>query len=110
MKAIMKRAHEIAREMEGHYSARLAEGLRMAWVESRNGEKIDLLNAKMWAPKPELARFYFGEKYLQCSVAKNGKVYYKVVGIEKIENIDEVVSQISYFMNVETNEIFASKF
>lgn len=32
---IMKKAHEIARQMEGHYHARLALGLRLAWKEKK---------------------------------------------------------------------------
>ena len=73
-------------------------------------KKVDLLKSKMWSPNPSLARFYFERDYIQCVLAKNGKVYYKAVGFE-IENTDEVVSQISFFMKgVEINEIFPSKF
>src|SRR5690554_4896083 len=32
---IMRRAHEIARQCEGDYRARLALGLRQAWLEHR---------------------------------------------------------------------------
>lgn len=32
---IMKRAHQIARTLEGHYHARLSLALRMAWVEAK---------------------------------------------------------------------------
>lgn len=35
---IMKKAHEIARQMEGHYHARLALGLRLAWEEKKEAE------------------------------------------------------------------------
>jgi len=36
---IMKKAHEIARQMEGHYHARLALGLRLAWKEWKEEKK-----------------------------------------------------------------------
>lgn len=32
---IMKQAHAIAKTLEGNYIARLAEGLKMAWAQSR---------------------------------------------------------------------------
>lgn len=35
MKKIMKRAHELARMMEGDYAARMALALRQAWREAR---------------------------------------------------------------------------
>lgn len=35
LKQIMKRAHELAREMEGHYAARLSLALRQAWEEAK---------------------------------------------------------------------------
>lgn len=41
-KGIMKRAHEIARTLEGHYIARLAMALRMAWAEARKPRKTTL--------------------------------------------------------------------
>lgn len=40
MKAIMKRAHEIARTLEGDYSARLALALKSAWREAKNPVKV----------------------------------------------------------------------
>lgn len=39
---IMRRAHEIARQMEGHYHARLALGLRLAWREKKEMEKQEI--------------------------------------------------------------------
>ena len=39
MRNIMKRAHEIARSLEGDYRARMSLALRMAWEESRRMEK-----------------------------------------------------------------------
>jgi hypothetical protein len=72
--------------------------------------KIDLIEAKKWSPKPELLRFYFGDnKYIQCNSFK-GAVYYKVVGIDNIVNMDEVISQICFYMSTETNRVFPSKF
>lgn len=40
MKEIMKRAHEIARTLEGDYSARLAMGLKSAWREVKDPVKV----------------------------------------------------------------------
>lgn len=37
LKEVMKRAHELAKQMEGHYVARLALALRQAWTEIKNG-------------------------------------------------------------------------
>ena len=37
---IMKKAHEIARQMEGHYHARLALGLRLAWKEWKEKKEL----------------------------------------------------------------------
>ncbi|MGG3821113.1 hypothetical protein ABEU79_04885 [Geobacillus thermodenitrificans] len=42
MKQIMKRAHELARMMEGDYVARLALGLRQAWKEAKQPKKAVL--------------------------------------------------------------------
>lgn len=39
LKTIMKRAHQLARQMEGDYAARLALGLRQAWREVRSMSK-----------------------------------------------------------------------
>lgn len=44
---IMKRAHEIAKKLEGHYSARLVIALRQAWKEAKEmGEKT--FRIKKW--------------------------------------------------------------
>src|SRR5690606_40377378 len=40
MKQIMKRAHELARKMEGDYAARLALALRQAWREARQPKEL----------------------------------------------------------------------
>lgn len=37
---IMKRAHQIARELEGHYHARLVMALRQAWAEARQPKTV----------------------------------------------------------------------
>jgi len=39
LKTIMMRAHQLARQMEGDYAARLALGLRQAWREVRRMSK-----------------------------------------------------------------------
>ena len=40
MKNIMKRAHELAKKMEGDYTARLALALRQAWREARQPKEL----------------------------------------------------------------------
>ena len=40
MKQIMKRAHELARKMEGDYAARLALALRQSWREARQPKEL----------------------------------------------------------------------
>lgn len=40
LRSIMKRAHEIARTLVGHYHARLAYGLRIAWAEAKTASKV----------------------------------------------------------------------
>lgn len=42
MREIMRRAHQLAKEMEGHYHARMALALRMAWAEARRPKKAVL--------------------------------------------------------------------
>lgn len=42
LKAIMQRAHEIARTLEGDYRARLALGMRAAWAEAKGNKVIDM--------------------------------------------------------------------
>lgn len=39
---IMKRAHEIAKKLEGHYSARLVIALRQAWKEAKAVKELKL--------------------------------------------------------------------
>ena len=39
MKKIMKRAHELAKEMEGDYRARMSLALRQAWREEKEESK-----------------------------------------------------------------------
>lgn len=72
--------------------------------------KIDLNKGKRWSPKAELGRFYFENAYVQINIS-NDRVYYKFVGFEQeIENVDEIVSQLSYFTNAEARNIHPSKF
>ena len=40
MRKIMKRAHELARKMEGDYQARMALALRQAWKEEREANQM----------------------------------------------------------------------
>ena len=40
MKNIMKRAHEMAKKMEGDYRARMALALRQAWKEAKGGNEM----------------------------------------------------------------------
>lgn len=42
LKQIMKRAHELARQMEGDYVARLSLALRQAWKEAKEVEETKL--------------------------------------------------------------------
>ena len=45
-KNIMKRAHEIARNLEGHYRARMSLALRQAWEEERKVELVKLTGSE----------------------------------------------------------------
>ena len=38
---LMKRAHEIARNLEGDYRARMSLALRQAWRENKEGKEVD---------------------------------------------------------------------
>lgn len=38
---IMRRAHQLAKQMEGDYQARLALGLRIAWAEYKGGAEVE---------------------------------------------------------------------
>lgn len=40
MQAIMKRAHEIAQTLTGHYHARMVLALRMAWREAKSRKEL----------------------------------------------------------------------
>ena len=72
--------------------------------------RIDLLDGKKWSPKETIARWYFGEKFVQVNIS-SGSAYYKLIGFEgELENTDEVVSQLSYFTNVNCKRIYLSKF
>lgn len=72
--------------------------------------RIDLLDGKKWSPKETMARWYFGENYVQVNIS-NGSAYYKLVGFEgELENADEVLSQLSYFTGVSCRRIYLSKF
>jgi len=72
--------------------------------------KLDLLNGKIWSPRRDMMRVYFDKKYIQVNISR-GNSYYKLVGFEEeLENEDEVISQISYYTNVECNRIYPSKF
>lgn len=42
LRAIMKRAHELAKGMEGDYRARLSLALRIAWKEAKEGMEKEL--------------------------------------------------------------------
>jgi len=48
-KAIMQRAHEIARGLVGQYCKRLATALRQAWAEAKNTVKVAVSNMKKFA-------------------------------------------------------------
>jgi len=51
---IMRRAHEIARTLEGDYAARMSYGLRQAWMETR----LIAAGGKLWE-KHGYRRIYF---------------------------------------------------
>lgn len=42
LQQIMKRAHELAKQMEGHYSARLSIALRQSWEEAKQAREVKL--------------------------------------------------------------------
>lgn len=72
--------------------------------------KLDLLNGKKWSPSQNMMRVYFDKKFIQINISR-GCAYYKLEGFDSdLENEDEVVSQISYFTNIECNRIYPSKF
>lgn len=69
---IMKKAHEIARQMEGHYHARMALGLRLAWREKKEmkeRESKTLKLVKWFAQKNHLDSMkYRGKDYTEFEV------------------------------------------
>ena len=70
------------------------------------------MKGKMWTPNRKIARWYFGEKYVQVNVnIERETAYYKLVGFEgELENEDELICQLSYFTNVNHKRIYPSKF
>lgn len=84
---IMKRAHEIARTLEGDYMARMSMALRQAWAESRAPKTLeDEAMAKMEAIVAASAKCYDYE--IKFSLWENygkSRTYIKV--IEKSQNV-----------------------
>lgn len=102
MKQIMKRAHEIAKELEGDYMARMSIALRMAWAEFRTetektemGWKVETLikmGASRWQ-KYGKDRVYLsscGAQIINLSVERynSGNICYAEINGEKISNAD----------------------
>jgi len=81
---IMARAHEIARNCEGDYQARLAIGLRQAWAEYR----LQQLGNR-WQ-KNGMDRIYFNglaEWYgLRCTYYNTGNISSATLNGERISN------------------------
>lgn len=84
---IMKRAHEIARTLEGDYMAKMSMALRQAWAESRESKTIeDEAMARMEAIVAASAKCYDYE--IKFSLWENygkSRTYIKV--IEKSQNV-----------------------
>jgi|GEM_PF-2872116 len=84
LQEIMKRAHEIARQCEGDYQARLALGLRQAWAEHRL-TKI----GNRWQ-KNGMDRIYFNDLAtwfgLELSYYKTGNICSATLDGERISN------------------------
>lgn len=84
---IMKRAHEIARTLEGDYMARMSMALRQAWAESRAPKTLeDEAMARMEAIVASSAKCYDYE--IKFSLWENygkSRTYIKV--IEKSQNV-----------------------
>lgn len=82
---IMVRAHEIARTMEGHYTARMSAGLRQAWMEAR----LIAVGGKLWE-KHGHRRVYFNnlvELYgLELEYYNTGNIYRASLDGECISN------------------------
>lgn len=84
MKAIMVRAHQIARSCEGDYSARITLGLRQAWVEVR------LLQIGNRWTKGAMDRIYINDLPrwygLNVDHYKSGNICYAELNGERISN------------------------
>ena len=94
---IMRRAHEIARQMEGDYRARLVYGLRQAWLEHR---LVTRFGGRLWE-KNGYRRIYlnnlpalYGLKY---DTYRTGNISYAELDGEKISN--NSARQILFMLN-----------
>lgn len=56
LREIMKRGHQLAKEMEGDYLARMALGLKVAWAEYKNKEDEKVFFYKTNYGSPEAAK------------------------------------------------------
>ena len=75
LRKIMKRAHEIARKLEGDYWARLSYGLKVAWAEYKEYKKeVNGMNEIMNGT-PQIVKDTFGKdrKVWLCVVIMDGK-------------------------------------
>jgi hypothetical protein len=84
MQQIMVRAHQIARQCEGNYAARLALGLRQAWIEAR------LLRIGSEWKKSGMHRIYFNDLYqwfgLVLDHYKSGNISDATLNGEQVSN------------------------
>jgi len=82
---IMVRAHELARGMEGDYSARLALALRQAWFEAR----LIASGGKLWE-RGEHRRLYFNDLMglygLEVDRYNTGNISHATLDGEQISN------------------------
>lgn len=82
---IMIRAHEIARTLDGDYTARLALALRQAWLEAR----LIQAGGRRWT-KGEFNRIYFNnlaELYgLRYDTYRTGNICWAELDGERISN------------------------
>ena len=82
---IMIRAHEIARTLDGDYTARLALALRQAWLEAR----LIQAGGRRWT-KAGHNRIYFNnlaERYgMQFDTYNTGNICWATVDGERISN------------------------
>ncbi len=78
MKNIMKRAHEIARTLDGHYQARMSFALRQAWKESKEESKEVSVDEIIEACKKSFSSVNVWEKYgkkrIYCE-SRRGKLW-----------------------------------